>query len=311
MRSLELAEERLVDPDRLAKGLTGILDSCANKEISPAVALLKLISISGNEAGLAEGMKLAVEEAASRNNAALAEICALYVENRPRCERALTMSKPEVLTESMPADARIARLRQTFDRWVEEDAALSVAAYTFGNPRLMQRATQEVIDVLDKWELLGSDVDALQIGCGTGRFEALLGPKVRSAWGIDISGKMIEAARQRITGLENLWFSQCSGRDLAPFEANSFDLIYAVDTFPYIVQGGAELVGRYFAEVARVLGDSGHFVIFQYSYRSDAARDHDEIRRLAAAHNYSVVREGVTPFTIWDGVGYHLRRDPG
>lgn len=285
-----------------------ILDSCAGNEISPAIALVKLMSVSHNSAGLEVVVKLAVKAAASRHSAALAEIWALYVENRPACERAMTMSKQEPMTEAMTTEARIAQLRATFDTWVEEDAALSVAAYTFGNPRLMQQATQEVIDVLNEWGLLGPEVDALQIGCGTGRIEALLGSRVRLAWGIDISAKMISAAQQKVAGPANIRFSQCSGRDLTLFEANSFNLVYTVDSFPYIVQAGAELVNRHFAEVARVLRDDGHFVIFHYSYQADVALDRVDVRRLAAAHGYSVIREAVTPFTIWDGVGYHLQK---
>jgi ubiquinone/menaquinone biosynthesis C-methylase UbiE len=208
----------------------------------------------------------------------------------------------------MTEKARIARLRESFDKWVDEDAAMSVALYTFGNPRLIQKATQEIIDVLNDWGLLGPAVDALQIGCGTGRVEALLSPKVRLAWGIDISAKMIGAARQKVAGLANVRFSQCSGRELSLFQANSFDLVYAVDSFPYIVEAGAQLVNRHFAEVARVLRGGGHFVLFHYSYRGDQKRDCSDVRRLAAAYGYSVLREAVTPFTIWDGVGYHLQK---
>jgi ubiquinone/menaquinone biosynthesis C-methylase UbiE len=131
------------------------------------------------------------------------------------------------------------------------------------------------------------------------------------AWGIDISAKMIVAARQTLGGLDNVRLNQCSGRDLALFEANRFDLVYAVDSFPYIVEVGAKLVDRHFAEVARVLLPGGHFVIFHYSYRRDMARDCRDVRRLAAAHGYSVVREAVTPFTIWDGVGYQLQKTAG
>lgn len=307
-RTIDRSESRLDAKGGLA---SVILDRCARNEISPAIALLKLMSVSGNRADLKALVNLAVEAAASQNNAALAEIRALYVENRTSCERAITMSEAGPVTESMTTNARIDQLREAFDTWAEEDAALSVAAYTFGNPRLVQKATQEVIDVLDEWGLLGPAVDALQIGCGTGRIETLLGPRVGLARGIDISAKMIDAARQNVAHLENVRFSQCSGRDLAPFEAKSFDLVYAVDSFPYIVQAGAELVDRHFAEVARVLRASGHFVIFHYSYRDDMARDLSDVRRLAMAHGYSVVREAVTPFTIWDGVGYHLQKRAG
>ncbi len=90
-----------------------------------------------------------------------------------------------------------------------------------------------------------------------------------------------------------------------------FDLVLAVDSFPYIVDVDEELADRQFAEVARVLKDYGHFVIFQYSYREDAARDRRDVRRLAAAHGYAVIREAATPFTIWDGVGYQLQKNAG
>lgn len=307
-------EEELIDSDRLAEvkqfAVSRILDSCARNEISPAIALLRLTSASHNSADLEDVVELAIEAAATQQNAALAEVCALYLENRLACERFMTMSSAQPASEPMTADARITHLRESFDTWVEEDDALSVAAYTFGNPRLMQQASQEVIDVLDQWGLLGAAVDALQIGCGTGRIEALLGPRVHLAWGIDIAAKMIDKAEEKIAHLQNVRFSQCSGRDLEPFEANSFDLVYAVDSFPYIVQAGADVVESYFAEVARVLRDRGHFVIFHYSYRGDLARDLNDVRRMAATYGYSIVREAARPFTIWDGAAYQLQLNP-
>ena len=284
-----------------------ILDSCARNEISPAITLLRLTSVSPDPTSLEAAVDLAVRTAATRLNLALAEVAALYLENRSACERVMTMSIPKPAMEPMTANARITQFRDAFDSWVQEDADLSVAAYTFGNPRLVQQATQEVVDVLEAWRLLGPMVDALQIGCGTGRIEALLGPKVRLAWGIDISAKMIKKAEEITAGVPNVRFIRCSGRDLDAFDANSFDLVYAVDSFPYIVQAGEEVVQHYFKEVARVLRPSGHFVIFQYSYRGDLSRDRSEIRRLATAYGYSIIREALTPFTIWDGIAYQLQ----
>lgn len=310
-RSSERTNEGLRLPARVKNvSVPKIIDSCVSKEISPAIALLKLMFVSRTPADLEALVKLVLEAAAARNNRALAEVCELFAENHEACERAMTMPEPEPMTDSMTTGERIAWLRESFDRWVEEDAALSVALYTFGNPRLIHQATQEVIDVLDEWGLLGPAVDTLQIGCGTGRIEALLSPRVHLAWGIDISAKMIERAREKLAGLDNVRLSECSGRDLALFGVNSFDLVYAVDSFPYIVEAGAELVDRHFAEVARVLRDGGHFVMFHYSYRGDTARDCDDVRLLAAAHGYEVVREAMRPFTVWDGVGYHLRKRP-
>ncbi len=264
--------------------------------------------VSRDAAHLEALIELVGEVAKSSNQSALEEICSLYDENRSGCGRIMSLPEPQPLTRSMTPGARIQRLRESFDRWVEEDALLSVALYTFGNPRLIRKTTEELVDVLDDWGVLGPAVDALQIGCGTGRVEVLLSHKVHLAWGIDISTNMIRAARQQALDLENVRFAECSGRDLTIFDANSFDLVYAVDSFPYIVEVGEELVDRHFAEVARVLRDSGHFVILQYSYRDDPACDLNDVRRMATAYGYEVLREAVTPFTIWDGVGYHLQK---
>ena len=297
-------------PARVRKSVVPkILDSCVKNETSPAIALLQLMFASRHSTDLEAMMKLIAEAHANKPHAALAEISALYQENRSAYERILTLPQPaEPMTDSMTTEARIAWMRDSFDAWVQSDPTLSVALYTFGNPRLIHKATQEVIEVLGEWGALGPEVDALQIGCGTGRVEALLSRRVRSAVGIDISAKMIRTARRKVTGLKNVQFKQCSGRDLALFKANSFDLVYAVDSFPYIVDVGPELVERHFAETARVLRDGGHFVIFHYSYRPGARRDRNEVRRLAAAYGYRVVREAVKPFTIWDGVAYHLQK---
>jgi ubiquinone/menaquinone biosynthesis C-methylase UbiE len=291
-------------------GVPEILDSCVRNEISPAIALLKLIFVSRNAAHLEALIKLVRKAAKSSYQPTLEEICVLYDENHSGCQRIMTLPEPRPITRSMTPDARIKRLRESFDKWVQEDALLSVALYTFGNPRLIQKTIEEVVDALDDWGVLGPAVDALQIGCGTGRIEAALAHKVRLACGIDISENMIRAAEQHAADQENVRFAQCSGRDLTLFGANSFDLVYAVDSFPYIVEVGEELVDRHFAEVTRVLRDRGHFVILQYSYRDDPALDLNDVRRMAAAYGYAVVREAVAPFKIWDGVGYHLQKSP-
>ena len=296
-------------PARLKRlGVEEILQSCIQHETSTEITLLRLIFASRDAAHLESLMQLVGEFAKSSNQSTLQEICSLYEENREGCARIMSLPEPKPLTKSMTPGARIERLRESFDKWVEEDPGFSVALYTFGNPRLLHKTSEEVVNVLDDWGVLGSAVDALQIGCGAGRIEALLCQKVHLACGIDISANMIRAARQQAGNLENVRFHECSGRDLALFEANSFDLVYAVDSFPYIVEVGEALVDCHFAEVARVLRDGGHFVILQYSYRDDAARDLDDVRQKAAAYGYAIVREAVTPFKIWDGVGYHLRK---
>src|SRR5690606_40405531 len=72
----------------------------------------------------------------------------------------------------------------------------SALLYSLGDPFLLARATAEVVDLFHRLRFVGKDRDILQIGCGTGRFEAAFSGSVRRAVGIDVSPRMIEVARR-------------------------------------------------------------------------------------------------------------------
>jgi ubiquinone/menaquinone biosynthesis C-methylase UbiE len=165
-----------------------------------------------------------------------------------------------------------------------------------------------VVAVLQRWGLVERHRTILQIGCGIGRMEQLLAPTVRDAYGIDISPNMIATARRRCEAIPNAHFLECSGRDLALFEDGSFDLVYAVDSFPYLCQAGMPLVEVHLREIHRVLRSRGDLAIFNFSYRGDPAGDRRDVARLASDFGYDVIIHGDTPFALWDGLAFHLRR---
>ena len=83
----------------------------------------------------------------------------------------------------------------------------------------------------------------------------LLARSCRVAVGIDVSAGMLTEARRRCTGFSNLLLVRSSGRDLKMFADGSFDLVLAVDSFPYLnLSGIAEPI---FAELARLLAPGG------------------------------------------------------
>jgi ubiquinone/menaquinone biosynthesis C-methylase UbiE len=148
----------------------------------------------------------------------------------------------------------------------------------------------------------------LEIGCGIGRFEEALAPALRLAVGIDVSRSMLQAARERCAALADAAFVQTSGLDLAAFRDRSFDLILAVDSFPYLVQAGPELLARHVAESARVLRAGGDLVILNLSYRGDLDQDRRDLAALAA-EAFEVRRNGAQgEFRLWDGAAFHLSR---
>jgi SAM-dependent methyltransferase len=209
--------------------------------------------------------------------------------------------------EALQADP-VAGAAALFNAWVHASEEASVALYSFGDPALLAVATAEVVQLFEAWELLGDDRVILQIGCGIGRFEAALAGRVQAAYGIDISTAMIAVARRRCAALPNVHLHTCSGRDLGLFSSNTFDLVYVVDTFPYVHMAGADLVTRHFQEVHRVLKPSGSFVILNYSYRGAPDLDRLEVEQLARQYHFAILENGAQPFHVWDGLAWWLRR---
>jgi ubiquinone/menaquinone biosynthesis C-methylase UbiE len=119
---------------------------------------------------------------------------------------------------------------------------------------------------------------------------------------------MLAAARRRCAGLTNVLLFRSSGRDLSLFKERTFDLVYAVDSFPYLCQSGMPLVETHVREARRVLRPRGDFVILNFSYRGDAAADRRDVTRLAAECGFDVIIDGSAPFVLWDGLAFHLRR---
>jgi SAM-dependent methyltransferase len=202
----------------------------------------------------------------------------------------------------------IAQWAALFDAWVQRSEAASVALYSLGDASVLAAVTAEVVELLERWELLGSDRRILQIGCGTGRFEATLAGRVQSAYGIDISARMIAVAQRNCAALKNVHLMTCSGSDLRLFKSQMFDLVYAVDTFPYLHASGFGLVATHFQEVLRVLRPRGNFVIFNFSYRNSPELDRDEIAQLAKQYGFEVLENGAQLFRVWDGLAWRLRR---
>jgi SAM-dependent methyltransferase len=106
----------------------------------------------------------------------------------------------------------------------------------------------------------------------------------------------------------NLRFDATPGTDLAALAAASFDLVLAVDSFPYLVQAGRAVADRHLADAARVLRRGGAFAILNLSYRGDPEADRVDAARWAATGGWTLAVDGATPFALWDGAAFLLRR---
>lgn len=91
--------------------------------------------------------------------------------------------------------------------------------------------------------------------------------------GIDLSASMVAEARRRCEGLRNVDLLETEGRDLSPFDDETFDLVLAVDSFPHLFQSGWKLLASHFAEAARVLRPGGALAVFELSYGRSPQQD--------------------------------------
>jgi SAM-dependent methyltransferase len=97
---------------------------------------------------------------------------------------------------------------------------------------------------------------------------------------------------------------------LAEFPGLSFDLILAVDSFPYLIAADPAIAARHVSDAARVLRPGGVLAIFNYSYSGDVASDRSAVAELADAYGFTVERLGTRDLSLWDGATFLLRK-PG
>ena len=204
----------------------------------------------------------------------------------------------------------ITRVAAFFDRQVARSPEASVALFSLGDPAILADATREIVDWLVAAGLLDGLPDVLDLGCGIGRIAMAIAPRCQSVLGLDVSAGMVEEARRRHTKQDHVRFEKTSGRDLTALPTNRFDLVLAVDSFPYIIQAGEDVVEAHIAGAARVLRPSGTLALLNLSYREDPAVDHIDAARWAARYGFRISLAEDHSFRLWDGDAFLLRRPP-
>jgi SAM-dependent methyltransferase len=87
----------------------------------------------------------------------------------------------------------------------------------------------------------------LNVGCGTGGFNALARRAGADAWGVDASAEAATIATLRAPGR-----ILCAAAEELPFPATSFDVVYCYSTLEHVADAG-----RAVSEMTRVLRPSG------------------------------------------------------
>lgn len=103
--------------------------------------------------------------------------------------------------------------------------------------------------------LLDPAITVGDLGCGSGRVAATIAPFVHAVVGVDSSPEMLEVARARLAGVENVRLLHGRVEEL-PLEPASLDIALVVHLLHHVADPEAAL-----AEVARVLRPGGRLVL--------------------------------------------------
>lgn len=288
--------------------MNDILQNCTEGRISPEIAIAHFMFAGADTRSIAATLDAAAPH--PRVDA----IRALLAGRAPQID-ALSA---EVAATAADHNARgdtpeqgIARIAAFFDRAVAASPEASVALYSLGDPAILAAATAEIVEWLEKSDLLasgaGGGADVLDLGCGIGRIAAALAPRCRGVLGLDVSPGMVAEARRRCAAQPNLRFEITAGQNLAFLGTASLDLVLAVDSFPYLVQAGPPLLGPHLADIARILRPGGALVILNLSYENDGL-DRSRAETWSAIHGFALAVADSHPFRLWDGSAYVFRR---
>jgi SAM-dependent methyltransferase len=193
-----------------------------------------------------------------------------------------------------------------FDRAVAISPEASVAFYSLGDPDRLHAATTEIVSWLRAERLMSANADVIDVGCGIGRVTSCLAPHVRYVCGTDISSGMLRLARARCSNHANVSFVLTGGYELPMFRAGSFDLMLAVDSFPYLMQSG--VAEQYVCDASRLLRGRGYLVILNMSYRGSGDADRRDAMQWSLRFPLRLAMTDVAPFQLWDGRAFVFQR---
>ncbi len=275
---------------------------CLAGRISPEVALARLLLGGAGSDAIARLLAARRPEPPCARWSALA---GLVAERGPALD-ALAAEIAATASDHTAIGATPAGVAAFFNRAAAHSPEAGVALFSLGDPAILAAATAEVVAWLREQGLLRPGADVLDLGCGFGRVAAALAPGCHSVLGLDVSAGMVAEARRRYAGLANVRFETTPGLDLAMLPAVGFDLVLAVDSFPYIVQAG--LAPAHVAGAARALRPGGALAVLNLSYGRGVEADRADAEGWAAASGLTLDGGGTKPFALWDGAAWVFRR---
>ncbi|MBI2635367.1 MAG: class I SAM-dependent methyltransferase [Parcubacteria group bacterium] len=111
-----------------------------------------------------------------------------------------------------------------------------------------------ICDDILKSKMNFSGALAVEIGCGNGRMTQFIAENFKKVYAVDISPRMIDLARQRLTSFNNIEFLVTGGGKL-PIQNNAVDFVFSYIVFQHFPSIG--MVEENLKEIKRVLRNGG------------------------------------------------------
>lgn len=108
------------------------------------------------------------------------------------------------------------------------------------------------------WSKLTADAVGLDVGCGSGRWAAIVAPRVGHLHLVDASQDALQVARKNLSGLMNCSFHHASVGEL-PFSDNSLDFAYSLGVLHHVPDTADAI-----RSVAKRLKQGAPFLVYLY-----------------------------------------------
>jgi SAM-dependent methyltransferase len=143
------------------------------------------------------------------------------------------------------------------------DSALDASDFALSGRANYNQLVRPYLPILLQGRPAG-DCRVVEIGCGVGRMTEWFARAFGFVEALDVSPVMIEGARRRLAGVDNVAFHVGNGSDLSPIADGSADLVFSYIVFQHIPS--REAIAAYVRDAARVLNAGG---VFKFQVNGD------------------------------------------
>jgi SAM-dependent methyltransferase len=176
--------------------------------------------------------------------------------------------------EQISLEQQLAKMREDWDQRARENARYYVATaneqwtdaefFASGESTVAEEILTDLTNICQ-----GRDprqMRVLEIGCGAGRVTRALAKIFGEVHAVDVSGEMIQRARQSLADLPNAFLYQNNGKDLDVVPPQPFDFAFSSIVFQHIPS--REVIENYVREVNRLLRPGA---LFKFQVQGDSS----------------------------------------